>query len=321
MSGFSFGIRVESVCDCQPAVNRLPNTEVPCGLIQFLLDTPGKPEHVFHRENSHAALVQPRNRALRHGHDQVGVHPRDLISMTLNRKTAMIAVFTERYVLSLVYLYLTWFEFQKPWLGWSGPPATEGAVVVQTSRHLTQVLLFFFTAVLLLLARRTAVPPQKLKSILIPLATTFFTLTYGAVPWLPAALQNNLCPAELRMPVTLAAIVLIVIGPAIALWGLLHLGRSFGVFVEVRQVVLGGPYRWVRHPMYLGWICMCAGNALGFFSAAYFILVAIHILLLQYRARLEEAELSGYSAEYREHLKRTGFIFPRFRRPAADPTR
>ena len=233
----------------------------------------------------------------------------------LNRRTALIAVYTERYVLSLVYLYLAWIELQKPWLGWNGQPATEGAVVVQTSRHLTQVLLFFFTALLLLLARRAAVHPQTLKGIFIPLATTFFTLTYSAVPWFPTALQKDLCPAELRMPITVAAIVLIVIGPAVALWGILYLGRSFGIFVEVRKVVLSGPYRWVRHPMYLGWICMCAGNALGFFSAAYFILVTIHIGLMRYRARLEEAQLSEYSAEYREYLKRTGFIFPRLRRP------
>jgi protein-S-isoprenylcysteine O-methyltransferase Ste14 len=240
------------------------------------------------------------------------------MSTTLNRTTAKIAVFTERYVLSLVYLYLTWMEMQKPWLGWSGPPATAGAVMVQTSRHLTQVLLFLFTALLLLLARRAAVPPQRLKDILIPLATTFFALTYSAVSWFPAGLQNNLSPAGLQLPITIAAIVLVVIGPAVALWGILYLGRSFAIFVEVRKVVLGGPYRWVRHPMYLGWICMCAGNALGFFSAAYFILATIHILLLRYRARLEEAQLSAYSAEYREYLKRTGFIFPKLRRPARD---
>ena len=240
------------------------------------------------------------------------------MATTLNRTTVGMAVYAERYALSLVYLWLTWQECRKPWLGWNGQAATEGAVAIQTSCHLTQVLLFFFTALLLLLARRAVVPPQKLKEIFIPLVTTFFTLTYSAVPWFPAALQKKICPADWQMPITIAAIVLIVIGPAIALWGILYLGRSFGIFVEVRKVVLGGPYRWVRHPMYLGWICVCAGNALGFFSAAYFILVTIHIFLLQYRARLEEAELAAYSAEYREYRKRTGFIFPRFRRRTGD---
>jgi protein-S-isoprenylcysteine O-methyltransferase Ste14 len=47
-------------------------------------------------------------------------------------------------------------------------------------------------------------------------------------------------------------------------------------------------------------------------------LVPIHIALLLYRARLEEARLSEYSAEYQEYRKRTGFIFPRFRRFVLD---
>jgi protein-S-isoprenylcysteine O-methyltransferase Ste14 len=55
------------------------------------------------------------------------------------------------------------------------------------------------------------------------------------------------------------------------------------------------------------------GVALANFSGAYFLLVAIHISLLLYRAHLEETELSEYSPEYREYIKRTGFIFPRFR--------
>ena len=234
----------------------------------------------------------------------------------------MIAVYTEKYGLSLLFLYLTWFELQKPWLGWNGQPATGTAMFIETGRHANLLLLDLFTALLLLLGRPTAVPPQKLKGILIPLATTFFNFTYNAVSWLgsaawfPTWLQRNLCPLGLRLPFAIVGFVLFVIGPLIALWGLLYLGRSFGVFVEVRKVVLGGPYRWVRHPMYLGWICMYAGLALGSFSAVYFLLVLIHFFLLRYRAHLEEEQLSEYSPEYREYLQHAGFIFPRFRPPA-----
>jgi protein-S-isoprenylcysteine O-methyltransferase Ste14 len=103
-----------------------------------------------------------------------------------------------------------------------------------------------------------------------------------------------------------------------AIWSVLFLGRSFGIFVVVRKVVLDGPYRWVRHPMYLGYIFMLAGLVLINFSPAYLMLVPIHIFLLLYRAHLEEVRLSGHSAEYREYVKRTGFIFPKLRRPALD---
>ncbi len=237
-----------------------------------------------------------------------------MMSTPLNQKTASIAVYAEKYVFSFVYLCLTGYEFQKPWLGWNGQPATEGALWIETGRHLNRLLLFFFTALLLLLACRAVVPPQKLKGILIPLAATFFNLTYSAVSWLPTSLQMNLCPPAGRLPLAIAGFALVVIGPAVALWGILYLGRSFGIFVEVRKAVFRGPYRWVRHPMYLGWICMCTGLALAGCSAAYLVLVPIHICLLSYRARLEEAQLAEYSAEYREYMKHSGFLLPRFSR-------
>jgi protein-S-isoprenylcysteine O-methyltransferase Ste14 len=236
----------------------------------------------------------------------------------LSRKAALTAVYAERYVLSLVYLYFAWVEFHKLWLIWLGPPSTSGAEAMQAARHVILLLLNFFVGILLLLGRRAAVPPQNPKDILIPLAASFFNLTYNATPWFPTLLQKNLCSPDWQTPLIVAGLLLGLIGPALAIWGILFLGRAFGIFVVVRKVIFDGPYQWVRHPMYLGYIGMLVGLALVNFSAAYFILVPIHIALLLYRARLEEARLSEYSAEYLEYRKRTGFIFPRLRRPALD---
>jgi protein-S-isoprenylcysteine O-methyltransferase Ste14 len=236
--------------------------------------------------------------------------------MTLNRNIALTAVFIERYVLSLVYLWLAWIEFHKAWGGIAAPGA-EGAVLVADVRHLTQLLLALFTGLLLLLARGTAVPPQKLEYILVPTATTFYTLVYYTVPWFPPSLQTSLCPPAWHVPLAVASLLCMVSGPLIALWGLSFLGRSFGIFITVKKVVLRGPYQWVRHPMYLGWVCVCTGVALANFSVAYFLLVTMHICLLLYRAHLEETQLAGHSPEYREYMKHVGFIFPKFRHPAA----
>jgi protein-S-isoprenylcysteine O-methyltransferase Ste14 len=245
----------------------------------------------------------------------------------LGRKAALSAVYAERYVLSLVYLYfawaefhivlyLTWNEFHILQLSWVEPLVTRGVVFAEVARHVISFLLNTFTGVLLLLGRRAAVLPQKLKDILVPLATSFFVLTYNAITWFPTSVQKSLCPHDWQIPLIFAGLLLGIIGLAVAIWGILYLGRSFGILVVVRKVVLGGPYQWVRHPMYLGYICMLAGLILVNFSVAYFILVPIHIALLLYRARLEEVRLSEYSAEYREYRKRAGFILPRLRRPA-----
>lgn len=242
----------------------------------------------------------------------------------LGNKMALAAVYAERYVLSLIYLYFAWAEFRTVryfiWnqfynlrLIWIEPPVTKGIVFAEVARHVIALLLNLFTGIFLLLARRTAVLPQQLKDILVPLAAAFFVLVYDVIPWFPMAVQKSLCPHNWQIFLIFAGLVLCAIGPTLATWAILYLRRSFGVFVEVRNVVLGGPYRWVRHPMYLGYICMLVGLALVNFSTAYFILVPIHIVLLVYRARLEETRLAEYSAEYQEHRKRSGFIFPKFR--------
>jgi protein-S-isoprenylcysteine O-methyltransferase Ste14 len=50
----------------------------------------------------------------------------------------------------------------------------------------------------------------------------------------------------------LASSVVIVAGTLFTIWSLATLGRCFGLFPEVRGLVLRGPYRLVRHPVYLG---------------------------------------------------------------------
>ena len=243
-----------------------------------------------------------------------------VVPTTFFSKSASATVYIERYVLSLVYLYLAWRE-----VGWLSAVTTNpaGAAFADVSKHVILLLLDLFITAVLLLGRRPVTLPQNLKEILVPLATTFFFLTYNTVSGLPAPLRENVCPADLQNPLAVAGLVFGVIGPAISTWGVVYLGRSFGIFVMVRDVVLGGPYRYVRHPMYLGYVCICAGLVLTNMSIAFFVLVPIHVLLFVWRARLEEARLAENSAAYREQMKRTGFIFPRFRqrdgnRPEAD---
>jgi protein-S-isoprenylcysteine O-methyltransferase Ste14 len=240
------------------------------------------------------------------------------MTTTLNRVLALLAVYTEKYVLSLVFFCLALLEFKKIWNFLSGRLGAETAVFMDAVHHLIMLLLYMFTGLLLLLACRPAVPPQKLRFILVPLAATFFYLVYSTVPLFPASLQINLCPRSLQMSLLAVGLTCTIVGPMFAIWGILHLGRSFGVYVTVRKVVTTGPYQWVRHPMYLGGGCMCVGVAIANFSGAYFLLVAMHISLLLYRAHLEQMQLSEHSAEYREYMKRTRFISPKFRQSASD---
>jgi protein-S-isoprenylcysteine O-methyltransferase Ste14 len=192
------------------------------------------------------------------------------------------------------------------------------APLAEVLRQVIWVQLYIYVGLLLLFGRRVMVPPKKVSDLVLPIATTFFNLVYSAVAWFPAELTKSLCPAGWQTPCTAVGFGLNLLGLWIAIWAAVYLGRSFSVLIEVRKVVLDGAYRWMRHPMYTGYVCFLVGFAIANFSLAYFILVPIHIALLLYRARLEEDRLAESSREYQEYRKRTGFIFPRLRRGRND---
>jgi protein-S-isoprenylcysteine O-methyltransferase Ste14 len=116
----------------------------------------------------------------------------------------------------------------------------------------------------------------------------------------------------------MAGVVLSVIGYSIALWAIFYLRRSFAIFVSVRDIVSKGPYAYVRHPIYLGYLFDLCGFALAGFSVAILLLGCGFVLLLVERARMEEEKLCEASAPYRQYASRTGFLFPRFR--SGDPS-
>jgi len=233
----------------------------------------------------------------------------------LSARTALAAVRLERYGLSLAYLVLGSYHAYSLWSGGPGRAVGDGALLVGIARQVIQLQLELYVGVLLLLGRRATVLPRTLKDVVIPLAGTFFNLTYNVVAWLPPGLKTSLCPVGWQGLCAALGLVLNLIGLSVAIWSAVYLGRSFGILVEVKQVVTDGAYRWVRHPMYAGYTCLLAGLALANFSIPYFVLVPIHVFLLVYRGRLEERRLCECSSEYRDYCRRTGFIFPAIRLP------
>jgi protein-S-isoprenylcysteine O-methyltransferase Ste14 len=221
------------------------------------------------------------------------------------------ALFIERWILPLVFLYFALLEVKKIYGIWSGQ-VRETTLFIDMAHHVILLVVACMTALLLIVARRPATLPDKFQFIFVPLVTTFYTVLYYFVPRFPGGLRANLAPASWQTSLVTVGLALIIIGPIFSLWGLLYLRRSFGVYVALRKIVLSGPYRWVRHPMYLGWVFICAGVAIANFSIAYFLLTGFHVLLLLYRARLEERRLAEQSPEYRAYMAHSGFIFPRF---------
>lgn len=78
------------------------------------------------------------------------------------------------------------------------------------------------------------------------------------------------------------------------------------------SLITSGPYKYVRHPVYLGMVISVFGLALGMKSLWGLITaILIFVPLGVYRARLEEKALAeAFSDEWDDYVGRTYFMFP-----------
>lgn len=101
-------------------------------------------------------------------------------------------------------------------------------------------------------------------------------------------------------------------------WAHSALGPNWTPFLALRArhvLVTHGPYRWVRHPMYLANFVACLGmfllTANWMVALVYFVPVAILYIT---RARSEEALLLRvFGDDYRAYMARTGRLLPKLR--------
>ena len=98
------------------------------------------------------------------------------------------------------------------------------------------------------------------------------------------------------------------------LTAVLALGRCFGVLPEARGLVTRGPYRFTRHPVYLGEIGACVGLSLAAPSALNVAVLALFLAAQAVRMRLEERALTVAFADYAGYAARTPRLVPRITR-------
>ena len=100
-------------------------------------------------------------------------------------------------------------------------------------------------------------------------------------------------PGQVTWPA--AGLVMVTLAAGLSLVSLLAMGRFFGVRPALRGLVTRGPYKFVRHPMYLSYVLADIGYNLQEWNSVTLLLVLIGWASLVYRIRAEERVLSQHA--------------------------
>ncbi|MGX6998323.1 methyltransferase family protein [Caballeronia sp. KNU42] len=164
--------------------------------------------------------------------------------------------------------------------------------------RITLLLLAFSELLTLALAVCTRVPRERdwrPATVVIATCASFYFLAFRIEPGI------HLIPESVAAGLQIAGVV-------IQLSAKIALRRSFGILPANRGVVVSGPYRFSRHPIYLGYFV----NQIGFLSSDFGVQNLAVVLLLWglqiYRVVREERVLNK-DVRYREYAARVRYRF------------
>lgn len=159
------------------------------------------------------------------------------------------------------------------------------------------LLLFLFTSLLdiglVVLSRVARERDSTPVSMVMSVTGTFYYVAFRMEPGI------HLIPET-------AAVGLQIAGIVIQIWAKLALWRSFGLLPANRGVVVSGPYRALRHPMYVGYTIRNIGFLLPNFGLQNVIVFALHFCIQICRIVREERVLSK-DRSYREYMSRVRY--------------
>ncbi len=107
---------------------------------------------------------------------------------------------------------------------------------------------------------------------------------------------------------------LVAAGSMLSAWALKSMGlRQLTAMPAPRPgaaLIRGGPYRWIRHPMYAGLFLLCSGLLLTHVSPLRACLLIILITILAIKAHVEEVALQTAVPGYKDYCRLTKRFIP-----------
>ncbi|MBV9375835.1 MAG: isoprenylcysteine carboxylmethyltransferase family protein [Alphaproteobacteria bacterium] len=179
------------------------------------------------------------------------------------------------------------------------PALPLGAYAVNLAMRLSTIAFLLLLAASVLLRARPTGKARGLEPRISAFGGAF--LVY-AIPFFPRR--------ELSVTVEMVSTLLVLFGSAAAVYALMRLGRSFSMMAEARRLVTSGPYRFIRHPLYLAEQLAVVGLAMQFSSWATALVLVVQIAFQLRRMHNEEAVLAESFPEYAAYRQRTARLVP-----------
>lgn len=115
-----------------------------------------------------------------------------------------------------------------------------------------------------------------------------------------------------------AGLLVIMLGFALSTWSQYSLGKNWvpGIGLHINhKLIITGPFRHIRHPMYSGMLLSAIGICLATLNGWYGASVLVFCGAYALRAPIEDIKLrQQFGSEYAAYADQTGAIFPKFRK-------
>ena len=95
-------------------------------------------------------------------------------------------------------------------------------------------------------------------------------------------------------------------GAVLTVWPLWYLRRAFGIEAAARELVVSGPYKFSRHPMYVCYALNYTGLCLLRFTPLMVATTSVWYVIMVVRAHIEERVLGEAFSEYDDYARRVG---------------
>jgi protein-S-isoprenylcysteine O-methyltransferase Ste14 len=171
--------------------------------------------------------------------------------------------------------------------------------IVHIAMRLSTMAFLLLMAAAVILRTRPSAKASGLEPRVSALVGTFLMYSIALFPRHELSLSQEMISTALTMIGSIGAVI-----------ALSQLGRSFSLMAETRKLVTAGPYRFVRHPLYLAEEIAILGVVMQFASVWTALLLGAHIAVQLRRMHNEELVLAASFPEYAGYRQTTARLIP-----------